>query len=86
MKTNLLILVLSVAAAVGSRAQLVETNVALGKPTTGDTAFGFPTSNGNDGSISTFNHADNVNPAPDNPYWTVDLQGAFHLMRVDELP
>ena len=64
-------------------AQLVETNVALNKPTTGDTAFGFLTSNGNDGNTATFNHADNPNPAPNNPYWTVNLQGPFNLTKIE---
>ncbi len=64
-------------------AQLVETNVALNKPSTGDTAFGFPTSSGNDGFTSTFNHANNVNPPPDNPFWAVDLQGPFDLLRIE---
>lgn len=64
-------------------AQLVETNVALGKPTTGDVAFGYPTSNGNDGNVGTFTHADNLNAPPGNPFWSVDLQGTFDLMRVE---
>ena len=58
-------------------------NVALNKPTTGDVAFGFPTSNGNDGNIGTFNHADNTNPPPDNPFWQVDLEGEFALTRIE---
>jgi hypothetical protein len=66
-----------------AQAQLVETNVALGKPSTGDVAFGFPTSNGNDGNVVTFNHADNLSPAPNNPYWTVDLQGPFDLTHIE---
>jgi hypothetical protein len=57
-------------------------DVADFKPTSGDVAFGFPTSNGNDGNVSTFNHADNTNPAPNNPYWEVDLQGAFNLTQI----
>jgi hypothetical protein len=64
-------------------AQLVETNVALNKPTSGDVAFGFPTANGNDGSIATFNHADNLNAPPLNPFWAVDLQGPFDLTRIE---
>jgi hypothetical protein len=58
-------------------------NVALNKPTSGDEAFGFPTSNGNDGSIDTFTHADNTNPPPDNPFWQVDLEGIFDLTRIE---
>ncbi len=65
------------------RGQLVETNVALGKPTAGDVAFGYPTSNGNDGDIGTFNHADNLNAPPANPYWEVDLGGSFDLTKVE---
>jgi hypothetical protein len=75
--------ILSLAAAVSSHAQLVETNIALGKPTAGDVTFGFPTSNGNDDNVATFNHADNLNPPPLNPYWTVDFQGTFDLTRVE---
>ena len=83
MKTTLITLVLALAAVCGADAQLVETNIALNKPTPGDVAFGFPTSNGNDGKITTFNHADNPNPAPNNPFWSVDLQGTFNLTRVE---
>jgi hypothetical protein len=81
-----IILPLLVGLTAGARlctAQLVETNVALNKPTAGDVAFGFPTSNGNDGLTSTFNHADNVNPPPSNPFWTVDLEGLFDLVRIE---
>lgn len=58
-------------------------NIALGKPTTGDVAFGFPTSNGNDGNVNTFNHADNTNSPPNNPFWQVDLQGIFDLTSIE---
>lgn len=54
-------------------------NVALNKPTIGDVAFGFPTANGNDGNTSTFTHANNTNPSPNNPFWQVDLEGVFEL-------
>lgn len=54
-------------------------NVALNKPTSGDTAFGFPTSNGNDGIATNFTHANNTNSAPNNPFWQVDLEGVFEL-------
>ncbi len=74
---------LLLAAASPCAAQLVETNVALNKPTTGDVAFNYPTSNGNDGSTANFTHADNVNPSPGNPYWAVDLQGPFDLLRIE---
>jgi hypothetical protein len=62
-------------------AQLV--NVALNKPTSGDTAFNFPTSNGVDGSTATFTHANNTNPAPNNPYWQVDLTQDYDLVRLE---
>jgi hypothetical protein len=81
MKTLFLLAVFVLSSA--ARAQLVDTNVALAKPTSGDVAFGFPTSNGNDGNVATFNHADNVSLPPNNPYWTVDLQGTFNLKRVE---
>src|SRR5688572_4547124 len=54
-------------------------DVADFKPTIGDVAFGFPTSNGNDNNIGNFTHADNTNPPPNNPFWEVDLQGTFNL-------
>ncbi|MDB4438314.1 discoidin domain-containing protein [bacterium] len=68
-------------------------NIALGKPTFGDTAFGAPTSRGNDGidgneSGGNWTHADfptsavpypnEVTNAP-NPYWEVDLGGTYNL-------
>lgn len=81
MKTLLILALMLFAGA--ARAQLVPTNVALGKPTAGDVAFNYPTSNGNDGNLTTFNHADNTSPAPNNPYWTVDLQGPFNLTRIE---
>lgn len=58
-------------------------NVALNKPTSGDVAFGYPTSNGNDGDVSNFTHADNTNASPDNPFWMVDLQGEFRLSHIE---
>jgi hypothetical protein len=58
-------------------------NVALSKPTSGDVAFGFPTSNGNDGDVATFTHADNANAPPDNPFWMVDLEAEFDLRRIE---
>ncbi|MDB4438313.1 discoidin domain-containing protein [bacterium] len=79
-----------------AQAQLIEVNVAELKPTFGDTAFGAPTSRGNDGidgTIDTTNwtHADyptsaaaypgEVDVAP-NPYWQVNLDGDFDLTRV----
>lgn len=69
----------------GATAQddLVSTNVALNKPTAGDIAFGYPPSNGNDGSILTFTHADNLNPPPDNPFWELDLQGEFDITHLE---
>lgn len=68
----------------------VYTDVADGKPTFGDTAFGAPTSRGNDGVASPDNwtHADyptSATPYPGeganapNPYWEVDLQGSHDL-------
>ncbi len=68
-------------------------NVALGKPTAGDTAFSAPTSRGNDGvngnaDNNNWTHADyptSATPYPGeaanapNPYWEVDLQGSFDL-------
>ncbi len=81
MKTLLFFAVLLLAGI--ARGQLVETNVALGKPASGDTAFGYPPSNGNDGNVASFNHADNINAAPANPYWSVDLQGPFDLKRLE---
>jgi hypothetical protein len=68
-------------------------NVALGKATFGDTAFGAPTSRGNDGidgnaDSGNWTHANypssavpypgEVANAP-NPYWEVDLGGSFNL-------
>jgi hypothetical protein len=55
-------------------------DVADFKPTAGDVAFGFPTSNGNDNNTGNFTHADNLNPPPNNPFWEVDLQGTFNLI------
>jgi hypothetical protein len=60
-----------------------EVNVALNKPSDGDTAFNYPTANGNDGSVANFTHADNTNGAPSNPYWRVNLQGVFDLTRIE---
>lgn len=64
-----------------AHSQLV--NVALSKPTSGDVAFGFPTSNGVDGTTATFTHADNTNAAPNNPYWQVDLVQNYDLTRLE---
>ncbi|MES2709608.1 MAG: chitobiase/beta-hexosaminidase C-terminal domain-containing protein [Verrucomicrobiota bacterium] len=60
-----------------------ETNVALHKPSSGDETAGFPASHGNDGSTVTFTQAINPKPAPGNPFWMVDLQGAHDLTRVE---
>ncbi len=76
-----LIIILLLFAVPSVRAQLV--NVAQGKPTTGDTAFAFPTSNGVDGTTSTFTHANNTNAAPNNPYWQVDLTQNYNLTRLE---
>jgi hypothetical protein len=54
-------------------------NVALGKPTSGDVAFGFPTSNANDGRIDTISHSLNNVPAS----WQVDLQQAYNLTEIE---
>ena len=68
-------------------------NVALGKTTFGDTAFGAPTARGNDGTdgnadASNWTHADypsSATPYPGdvanapNPYWEVDLGGSYNL-------
>ncbi len=64
-----------------ARAQFV--NVALNKPTSGDTAFGYPTANGVDGTTATFTHADNTNAAPNNPFWQVDLTQNYDLTRLE---
>ncbi|MGC6459300.1 MAG: discoidin domain-containing protein [Akkermansiaceae bacterium] len=80
-----------------AHAEMAEVNVAEFKPTFGDSAFGAPTSRGNDGIDGTTNtanwtHADfptsavpypgEATPAP-NPYWQVDLQGTFDLTRLE---
>jgi hypothetical protein len=71
-------------------------DVANNKPTFGDTAFGAPTSRGNDGvdgnaNSGNWTHADyptSATPYPGqgvnapNPYWEVDLQGAYDLAHV----
>lgn len=77
--------------------ELREVNVAESKPTFGDTAFGAPTSRGNDGidgianpmnwthadfPASAVPYPDEVAPAP-NPYWQVDLEGSFDLSRIE---
>jgi hypothetical protein len=82
-KTIASFLIATLLFSVDAGAQLVDTNIALGKPTTGDVAFGYPTSNGNDGNVATFTHADNVSAPPGNPNWTVDFQGTFNLTRVE---
>lgn len=56
-----------------------EQNLALNKPTTGQTAFGFPTSLGVDGNIGNITHTENVGPV----FWQVDLQAATDLGRVE---
>ncbi len=72
---------------------LTSVDVADFKPTFGDTAFGAPTSRGNDGSaaVGNWNHAnypDSATPYPGqagnapNAYWEVDLQGAFNLTHI----
>jgi hypothetical protein len=79
-----------------AQAQLIEVNVAEFKPTFGDTAFGAPSSRGNDGIDGTsdtgnWTHANypasavpypgEIEVAP-NPYWQVDLNGNFDLTRI----
>lgn len=79
-----------------AKAQLVELNIAQGKPTFGDTSFGAPTGRGNDGidgveNTANWTHADyptsaipypgEVDVAP-NPYWQVDLGESFDLTRL----
>jgi hypothetical protein len=85
MKTRLALFAWALAASLVATRQAAATlvNVAQGKPTTGDVAFGFPTGNGNDGNTATFNHADNTNPPPNNPFWQVDLQGTFDLQSIE---
>ena len=73
-----ILLLISIATA---HAQFV--NVSQGKPTSGDTAFGYPTSNGVDGTTSTFTHANNTNTAPNNPFWQVDLSQNYDLTRLE---
>ncbi len=90
-------LVTSLACAASATAQLVEVNIALNKPTSGDVAFGAPTSRGNDGIDGTtapgnWTHADyptsavpypgEIDLAP-NPYWQVDFGEAFDLVRIE---
>ena len=72
------------------------TNVALNKPTFGDTAFGAPTARGNDGitgaaAAGNWTHADYPNSAvpypgevanAPNPYWEVDLGGSFTIDQI----
>ena len=79
--TSRLLILIFLCVAFPGQAQFV--NVAQGKPTTGDTAFGFPTSNGVDGTTSTFTHADNTNAVPNNPYWQVDLTQNYDLTRLE---
>ncbi|RIK73670.1 MAG: hypothetical protein DCC68_24505, partial [Planctomycetota bacterium] len=57
----------------------VEQNLALGKPTSGQVAFGFPTSNAVDGNAGNITHTENVGPV----FWQVDLQAATDLGRVE---
>ena len=92
--TTLLCLALS---PILTNAQLVSTNVALFKPTAGDSAFGAPTARGNDGTdgagdAGNWTHADyptSAVPYPGefdlapNPFWQVDLQGSFDLTRIE---
>lgn len=54
-------------------------NVAQGKPTTGDVAFGLPTSNAVDGRIDTISHSLNNVPA----FLQVDLGIAHNLTEVE---
>lgn len=77
-------------------AQLIEVDVSQAKSTFGDSAFGAPTSRGNDGIDGTTNtgnwtHADYPNSAvpypgeiavAPNPYWEVDLGESFDLTRI----
>jgi hypothetical protein len=70
-----------------------QVNVALNRPTFGDTAFGAPTSRGNDGidgltDSNNWTHADfpsSAVPYPGgstnapNPYWEVDLEGTYDI-------
>ncbi|MDA7888485.1 discoidin domain-containing protein [Akkermansiaceae bacterium] len=96
MKTTRLIPSLLIAIFPQAMGQLVEVNVAELKPTFGDTAYGAPTSRGNDGidgigDSMNWTHANyptsgvpypgEVDVAP-NPYWQVDLGGSFDLTRI----
>lgn len=63
----------------GSRA--IVTNVAAGKPTSGDVAFGFPTANAVDGNVANFTHSDNVGPV----FWQVDLTSSYDLFQIELL-
>lgn len=60
-------------------AHAIITNVALGKPTTGDVAFGFPTSNAVDGNLGNITHSNNVGPV----FWQVDFTAAYNVMAVE---
>ncbi|MEX0586755.1 MAG: CotH kinase family protein, partial [Pirellulales bacterium] len=57
----------------------VEQNLALGKPTSGQTAFGFPPSFGVDGNTGNITHTENVGAV----FWQVDLQSATDLGRIE---
>lgn len=60
-------------------AHAVVTNVALGKPTSGQTAFSRPPSNAVDGNIGTFTHTENVGAV----FWQVDLTTPYDLIAVE---
>lgn len=62
-------------------AHAIVINAALGKPTTGDTAFGFATSLAVDGNVSNFTHSNNVGPV----FWQVDLTAPTDLFLIEML-
>ncbi len=96
MKTRSLLTLIGSALLPVAQAQLIEVDVAELKPTFGDTAFGAPSSRGNDGIDGTVNtgnwtHANyptSAVPYPGeaevapNPYWQVELGGNFDLTRI----
>jgi hypothetical protein len=62
-------------------AHAIVINAALGKPTTGDVAFGFPTSLAVDGNTANFTHSNNVGPV----FWQVDLTAPTDLFLIELL-
>jgi hypothetical protein len=60
-------------------AQAVVTNVALGKPTSGEVAFSSPTANAVDGNIGTFSHTNNIGSV----FWQVDLTSPQDVFLVE---